>query len=279
MILYIIPLKNEYLYHNFTLFFRFLIQEVYGLPIEKIDYKSEEYFVCDITPKRKTLNFELEIYTYGNGSSYINGKIYPHLTNKVIFAKPHQERFSTGIFHCKAIHFNCSDKDIIASLSTIPDCIYVDDKTGNTILYMYEKIDTKNELLTYSIIFDIFNTLKNLKTSNHINSSTLSGDILFIKEYIDKNFTNQVDVSLLAKQVHLSTNYIRKVFLNTYGVTIKQYLIEMRLGYVKKLISNTNMSLCDIAYESGFNSQSHMNYMFKLKFGISPLKYKQSLKT
>ena len=88
-------------------------------------YKSANYFSCDITPKRVTNYYELEIYDYGTGCASIDHILYPHNKNMVIFAKPFQER-TIGSFNCYAIHFTCEDKEICQILSSIPDCIIID---------------------------------------------------------------------------------------------------------------------------------------------------------
>ena len=39
-------------------------------------YKSTNYFSCDITPKRVTQYYELEIYDYGTGCASIDNILY-----------------------------------------------------------------------------------------------------------------------------------------------------------------------------------------------------------
>ena len=98
--------------------------------IRKINYISSHYFTCDITPKRITKRYELEIYLSGKGATYIDGKSYLHTENKVVLAKPGQGRFSTGEYHCYAVHFSCDDPDLIEALHQIPDCCIVSPKSG-----------------------------------------------------------------------------------------------------------------------------------------------------
>lgn len=243
--------------------------------LTKIEFNSERAFTCDITPKRTTDGFELEIYHSGDGKSYINGKMYPHKKNKIIFAKPNQERFSVGKFSCSAIHFTCSDTDLTAEFSKIPDALYIDLQTKTKLLDLFDKIDPQNNLSSLSALIQILCIIKTFGVSNTDNKTIPRKEILRVKEHIDQNFTSQIDLNIIAKQIYLSPNYIRKLFAGAYGFSIQQYIIDMRLSYVKKLIVGTDKSLCEIAYLSGFNSQSHMNYMFKSTFGLSPLAYKQ----
>lgn len=247
--------------------------------LRKIDYSSNHYFACDITPKRIIKKYELEIYTGGEGASYINGKTYAHSGNKVIFAKPGQERFSTGQFHCYAIHFTCDDQDIIDVLGTIPDCCIVSPRTRVKLIEHYDKIESKRGIIEYASLFNIIELLSTKDTIFAGGGVVPSPEVAKVKEFIDEHFTNSIDFVALAKQAYLSPNYLRKKFAEAYGTTIQKYIIDMRLGMVKKLLLTTNKSLSEIAYCSGFNSQSHMNVMFRSFFGVTPLEYKKQMQS
>lgn len=239
-------------------------------------YKSTEYFTCDITPKRIVKYYELEIYDYGTGCASIDNIRYPHSNNMIIFAKPYQERFTIGSFNCYAIHFTCKDEEICQILNDFPDCAIIDHNIKKQLISHFELTSLESNLQTITSIANILNIIKN---SNHITSTKthpMSKRIIQVKEYIDNNYQYTIELTKLQEIANLSINYIRKLFSECYGISIQKYITELRLSHVKKLLISTDMSICDIAYESGFNSQSHMNYMFKSHFGISPLKYKMN---
>jgi len=248
-----------------------------SMVLTKRDFSSIQRFACDITPKRITKKYELEIYIDGKGVSYINGKVYAHSRNKIIFAKPGQERFSIGQFRCYSLHFTCDDPDIAKALQNIPDYCVVNSQIRAELVEYYEKVESDGGIATYAALFQIFELL-NRKSSDPAGCGLVpSKEISWIKEYIDEHFTNPIDITVLSKQVYLSPNYLRKKFVEAYGTTIQRYIIDMRLGLVKKLLLTTNKSLSEIAYSSGFNSQSHMNVMFRSAFGVTPLEYKNKI--
>lgn len=244
------------------------------MSLKKIDYLSSRYFSCDITPKRIAKRYELEIHHGGMGASYIDGKSYLHSESKVIFAKPGQERFSIGEFHCYAIQFTCDDPEINGALQKVPDCFTVDPVIKAKLIKHYERFDPEDRISAYTSIFNILNIL----TWNQAAADEYmepSAEVAFVKEYIDEHFTQNIDIKELADKLYLSPNYLRKKFSTAYGTTIQKYIIDMRLGMVKKLLLTTNKTLSDIAYCSGFNSQSHMNVMFRSAFGLTPLEFKK----
>lgn len=237
-------------------------------------FKSTDHFTCDITPKRKVKYYELEIYDYGTGYASIDNVLYPHSNDMFILAKPGQERFTVGSFNCYAIHFTCGDEEICKILNDFPSCMVIDKNIKKELISQFELTSSENNLQTVTAICNILNTVN---SSNHITSSEtkpMAKKIIKVKEYIDNNYQNQIELSKLCEIADWSINYIRKQFYKCYGISIQKYINELRLSYVKKLLISTDMSMCDIAYEAGFNSQAYMNYMFKERFGVSPLKYK-----
>ena len=238
-------------------------------------YNSADHFTCEITPKRIAKNYELEIYDYGSGCASINNVLYPHNKNMVIFAKPHLERFTRGSFACYAIHFMCDDDKIQKLLNNLPDCIVTDSLTKQQLLELFESAYDTGSLETIASITKMLVILKNSNSHITNNITPQYERIVKAKEYIDNNYQKDININDLEKMLNLSTNYIRKLFLDCYGITIHKYITELRLSHVQKLLVSTDLALCDIALESGFNSQSHMNYMFKSFYGVTPLKFKK----
>lgn len=246
--------------------------------VNKYYFKSEDYFQCDITPKRVVKYYELELYDFGTGYASINNNMYSHCRNMVVFSKPSQKRFSIGNFHCHALHFECNIGEICDMINLVPDCVVVNEDISNSIIRLLNNIPASDDLCTFANILNILCYVNNsYYTTISTNSVLRYCDVEKAKDYIDKNFINPISLLDIAAVTHLSPNYIRTKFLNAYGVSPHQYITDMRLSYVKKLLISTDKALSDIAYESGFQSQSHMNYAFKKRFGISPLNYKKSM--
>ncbi len=238
-------------------------------------YTSKDHFTCDRTPKRPVKEYELEIYEFGTGFSSIDNVFYPHRNNMVLFSKPGQERFSMGNFECHALHFILHDESISSAFNKIHNVVLVDIATKNLILDYFKKINMNDLLSSYKYIFSILNILEPPRMRMLIDGGNISESIIKVKEYIDMNFRSNISIKTLSEIGNYSLNHMRKKFLDCYGITIKKYISTLRLSHVQKLLVSTNDPVCDIAYSSGFNSQSHMNYMFKLTFGITPLEYKK----
>ena len=58
------------------------------------------------------------------------------------------------------------------------------------------------------------------------------------------------------------------------GVTVTEYINSLRLEHAAKLLQTTDKKIVDIALESGFESVSYFNKIFKQKFLVTPHTYR-----
>ena len=73
-------------------------------------------------------------------------------------------------------------------------------------------------------------------------------------------------------RVHLSRSFHRY-----YGVTPGEFLRTTRLHYALGALAESNLSIAEIALESGFADQSHLTRVFGRRFGVSPARYRRQL--
>jgi AraC family transcriptional regulator len=59
------------------------------------------------------------------------------------------------------------------------------------------------------------------------------------------------------------------------GISPHQYLLQQRVERAKQLLKQRNLSIVDIAFQCGFNSQSHFTRCFRKWTGITPKAYQQ----
>ena len=69
-----------------------------------------------------------------------------------------------------------------------------------------------------------------------------------------------------------------RYFKKTTGKTFTQLVNEYRVVHATKLLSETQNSITDICFESGFNNFSHFNKHFKLITGKSASNYRKEIK-
>lgn len=91
-----------------------------------------------------------------------------------------------------------------------------------------------------------------------------------VLEYIDGHLERSLSVGDLASLLKFSQYHFLRAFRNTLGQTPRQYVLHRRVTKAQELIQHRELSLADIAYQSGFSSQSHMTTAFKQVLGMTP---------
>ena len=108
------------------------------------------------------------------------------------------------------------------------------------------------------------------KNKTSIHSSTLEDTI----SYINEHFAEQLSLDDLAKNASLSPFYFTRVFTRETGMTPHRYLIATRLNSAKFLLKSTNISIKEVAFNSGFTSESSFCSTFKKWEHITPSEYR-----
>jgi AraC-like DNA-binding protein len=62
-------------------------------------------------------------------------------------------------------------------------------------------------------------------------------------------------------------------------LTFKAYLNQLRIEKAKALLTETDLSISTIAFESGYNSVSHFNRVFKSELQVSPQEFRLDQKS
>lgn len=96
------------------------------------------------------------------------------------------------------------------------------------------------------------------------------------RPYLDSDLT----LPKMAADLNVSTHHLSQVINEMHGKNFFNFINKYRVEEVKRKIEDPkyqNFSLLGIAYESGFNSKSAFNRVFKNITGITPSAYRDSL--
>ena len=97
-------------------------------------------------------------------------------------------------------------------------------------------------------------------------------------EHLRNHFTSNLTIGELADKVHLSIRQFQRKFKARFHISIREYIIRLRIHKACDMLRNTDISLADIAYETGFYDQSAFTKQFKTHIGESPLNYRKKQK-
>lgn len=94
-------------------------------------------------------------------------------------------------------------------------------------------------------------------------------------DFVDANIDLPISVSDMADRAGFSRYHFIRLFKKTAGMTPRQFIIHRRLEKAREMLVSTESELAEVSYASGFSSQSHLCYMFKREFGVSPGVYRR----
>jgi AraC-like DNA-binding protein len=97
-----------------------------------------------------------------------------------------------------------------------------------------------------------------------------------IREYIEEHLTENIELETLAVIAGLSKWHFARAFKQSVGTPPHCYLIQRRLQRAQELLAETDLSLAQIALQSGFSDQSHFSRRFRLFFGATPRSFRWS---
>ncbi len=97
------------------------------------------------------------------------------------------------------------------------------------------------------------------------------------KQFIQERYTEPLTLGQVAAAVHTSTFYFCKLFRKATGTTFTEFVSRTRTEKAKNLLLNPNLRVSEIAYESGFQSLTHFNRVFRKVVGESPTNYRSRL--
>ncbi|MBR5153032.1 MAG: helix-turn-helix transcriptional regulator [Clostridia bacterium] len=90
------------------------------------------------------------------------------------------------------------------------------------------------------------------------------------REYIRKHFKEQITLDDVATYTGYTNAYFSRKFHAVFGESYKSYLIRLRCEYAQEMLTNTNLSVTEICYKSGFASISNFQKSFKEICGVTP---------
>jgi AraC family transcriptional regulator, exoenzyme S synthesis regulatory protein ExsA len=98
-----------------------------------------------------------------------------------------------------------------------------------------------------------------------------------VAEIMEANFRYNLSLEEYAKLCHRSLSSFKREFQAHFQESPGKWLLQQRLGYSAALLRNSKMNVTEIAFESGFEDVSHFSRVFKERFGVPPMAFRQDL--
>lgn len=88
--------------------------------------------------------------------------------------------------------------------------------------------------------------------------------------YMNRHLFEELSVQEVAASVSLSSSHFSRQFKAKTGYSPYEYIILRRIDKAKYLLTSTQLSVKEIAYATGYNSEENFIHSFRSNVGIAP---------
>lgn len=97
-------------------------------------------------------------------------------------------------------------------------------------------------------------------------------------QFILKNFRENLKHEDVARVAHLAPASFSRIFRRTTHKTFSQFLNQVRLGHACRMLLESDKSIAEVAFASGFNNLSNFNRRFRERYHKTPRAYRAQVK-
>ncbi|AOZ95204.1 AraC-type DNA-binding protein [Butyrivibrio hungatei DSM 14810] len=191
------------------------------------------------------------------------------------------------------IDFFSSLRGYSSLITMLQDCIHITPESHAPIFseisdlfsQIWNEYFQKTEFYEFSIYSHLFQIMTILsrhrlsKINIFTDSTPVKRHEYFEKlnnaiDYIDQNYTYDITLEDVAAYSGFSKFHFSRLFKEYMNCTFYDYLIGQRIKATEVLLTRDDLSITDIALQSGFSSISTFNRTFKQKKGCTPGEYR-----
>jgi AraC family transcriptional regulator len=96
-----------------------------------------------------------------------------------------------------------------------------------------------------------------------------------VVELLREHLDGEIKLATLADECRLSVSHFARSFRRSFGTSAHHYLILKRVEMARALLSETNMSLVEVAAQTGFSDQAALTRAFANVVGATPAKWRR----
>lgn len=95
-----------------------------------------------------------------------------------------------------------------------------------------------------------------------------------ILAFIQENYLGELTLETVAAEFHMVPKYFSRYFKNTFHMTLTDYINRLRLEQAADQLRHTELTVTEIALQTGFNSSSYFNKKFRSVYKKTPSQYR-----
>lgn len=98
-----------------------------------------------------------------------------------------------------------------------------------------------------------------------------------VREIIHERFADRLRLDEVAADVGVHPAHLSRAFRSAFGRPFSDYLLQVRVAWAHEALRTSNMKIANIAAEAGFSDHAHLTRVFKVRYGMAPGEFRQSV--
>ncbi|SRR5215203_708382 len=96
-----------------------------------------------------------------------------------------------------------------------------------------------------------------------------------IREIMEANYAYNLTLEAYARLTNRSISSFKRDFQSLYQTTPGRWVIDKKLEHAKRLLMQSDDTISNVAFDSGFENTAHFSRLFKQKTGITPMEFRK----
>lgn len=139
--------------------------------------------------------------------------------------------------------------------------------------------ESRNPIRRMEITFSVYSLFFKMEEQGMEKNGKAYYTVRKITEYIEKNFAMPINGSDIENRFFVNFDYANRMFDKYMNCSIIKYRNLVRVNQAKNRLSNTDMPICLIAEQAGFESLQYFSRLFKKFEGITPSDYRKKIRS
>lgn len=249
--------------------------------------------------------YQLFVVLKGHGTRFIGDSIKTFKAGELIFTGPHLPhiwRSDESYFARNSnlqtegivIYFNANflgEQILEKEEMVVLKKLFARSKRGlefyghkkNLVITMIQELTKLQGISSVIQLLSILDTLANSREYHYISSRGYD-DVLnqnetdrlnMVYEYVLKHFRQKISLDELSGLLHMTPTSFSRYFSMKNNKPFSRFVSEIRIKHACKLLTETENTIEQVCYESGFNTLSNFNKQFREIMLKKPSQYKK----
>jgi AraC-like DNA-binding protein len=125
------------------------------------------------------------------------------------------------------------------------------------------------------LLFSLFTNEKHRTLTDYF-ISLCQNQTYHMSRVMEENFAYNLKLEDYAQLCHMSLSTFKKTFKQQYHTTPAAWLQQKKLELAYQRVLNTDLNISQVSLECGFEDPSHFIRVFKQKYDLTPLQFRQT---